>query len=53
MTGVRRLDPNAIAKDVWPQNISPVGRYALHFQWSDGHGSGIYTFEHLRKLAGL
>lgn len=53
MTGVRRLDPNSIAKDVWPQNISPVGRYALHFQWSDGHGSGIYTFEHLRKLAGL
>ena len=42
-----------VPKDVWPQNIAPVGRYALHFQWSDGHGSGIYTFEHLRKLAGL
>src|SRR5579862_3712537 len=53
MTGARRLDPSSVAKDVWPQNIAPVGRYALHFQWSDGHSSGIYTFEHLRKMAGL
>ncbi len=53
MTGERRLNPAAIAKDVWPQNIAPVGRYALHFDWSDGHKSGIYTFEHLRKSAGL
>ena len=53
MTGMRRLDPNSVPKDVWPQNISPVGRYALNFQWSDGHNTGIYTFELLRKLAGL
>jgi ATP-binding protein involved in chromosome partitioning len=53
MTGERRLNPATVSKDVWPQNISPVGRYALHFDWSDGHRSGIYTFEHLRKAAGL
>jgi ATP-binding protein involved in chromosome partitioning len=53
MTGIRRLDPAAISPDVWPQEISPVGRYALNFLWSDGHSSGIYTFEHLRKLSGL
>lgn len=53
MTGVLRLNPETVAKDVWPQNIAPVGRYALHFQWSDGHSSGIYPFELLRKLAGL
>jgi ATP-binding protein involved in chromosome partitioning len=53
MTGVVRLDPAGISKDVWPQNIAPVGRYALHFQWSDGHSSGIYPFELLRELAGL
>jgi ATP-binding protein involved in chromosome partitioning len=52
-TGRRRLDPATVSKEVWPQEISPVGRYALHFQWSDGHRSGIYTFEHLRKSAGL
>ncbi len=47
------LDPASVAESVWPQEISPVGRYALHFQWSDGHRTGIYTFEQLRQLAGL
>jgi DUF971 family protein len=27
-----------------------VGRYAIRFHWSDGHSTGIYTFEHLREL---
>jgi ATP-binding protein involved in chromosome partitioning len=53
LTGAKRLDPGSVSKDVWPQEISPVGRYALNFQWSDGHRTGIYTFEHLRQLAGL
>jgi ATP-binding protein involved in chromosome partitioning len=53
ITGEKRLDPASVSPDVWPQEISPVGRYALNFQWSDGHRTGIYTFEHLRRLAGL
>jgi ATP-binding protein involved in chromosome partitioning len=53
MTGVRRLKPESVSPEIWPQNIAPVGRYALHFQWSDGHSSGIYPFELLRKIAGL
>lgn len=28
----------------------PVGNYAIRIDWSDGHGSGIYTFEYLREL---
>ena len=28
----------------------PVGRYALQFAFSDGHDTGIYTFEHLKKI---
>jgi DUF971 family protein len=27
----------------------PVGRYAIQFQWSDGHRTGIYTYERLRE----
>jgi DUF971 family protein len=27
-----------------------VGHYAIHIDWSDGHGSGIYSFEHLRRI---
>ena len=36
--------------DVKPIRLSPVGRYALQFEWSDGHDSGIYTYEYLREL---
>ena len=27
-----------------------VGQYAIHFQFSDGHHTGLFRFEHLRKL---
>jgi DUF971 family protein len=26
---------------------TPVGSYAVQFAWSDGHDSGIYTWEYL------
>ncbi len=29
----------------------PVGSYAIKVNWNDGHSSGIYSFEYLRKLA--
>jgi hypothetical protein len=28
-----------------------VGNYALRIDWSDDHGSGIYSFEYLREIA--
>jgi DUF971 family protein len=28
-----------------------VGNYALNPRWSDGHETGIYTFEYLRDLS--
>jgi DUF971 family protein len=30
--------------------MAPVGRYALNFTWSDGHSTGIYSFDFLRRL---
>jgi DUF971 family protein len=27
-----------------------VGNYALRIDWSDGHNSGIYSFEYLRSI---
>ena len=50
VTGQRRLDPNAIPKDIRPLAINTIGRYALQIQWSDGHSTGLYGFETLRKL---
>ena len=33
-----------------PIEVSPVGNYALRFQWNDGHQSGIYSWEYLRRV---
>ena len=29
-----------------------VGNYALRFMFSDGHGTGLYSYDYLRKIAG-
>jgi DUF971 family protein len=31
--------------------LGRVGGYAIQPQWADGHSSGIYSFEYLRKIA--
>lgn len=49
-TGVQILKPEQVPEDVKPVRLEPVGRYAIHILWSDGHSSGIYTFEHLRRI---
>ncbi|MFI5316381.1 MAG: DUF971 domain-containing protein [Myxococcota bacterium] len=49
-TGRPLLLAESVPADVRPVRISGVGRYALAFAWSDGHDSGIYTFENLREL---
>jgi DUF971 family protein len=33
-----------------PVAMKPVGTYAYQIQWNDGHDSGIYTLEFLRRL---
>lgn len=32
-----------------PQRAELVGHYALQIFWSDGHSTGIYTFDYLRE----
>jgi len=49
-TGERTLKPEAIQDEVEIADLSVVGRYALNFQWSDGHETGIYSFKYLRDL---
>ncbi len=31
-------------------DLAPVGRYAYHIVWSDGHDTGIYTLKILRGM---
>lgn len=49
-TRVKRVQPGSIPNNIMLVNVDAVGQYALRFIWSDGHNTGIYSFEHLRKL---
>ncbi len=33
------------------QRFVPVGGYAIQLFWADGHNSGLYAFDYLRRLA--
>ena len=48
MSGRPLLDPATIAADIRPLSVALVGGYGLRIRWSDGHDTGIYTFEQLR-----
>ena len=50
MTGKRVLRDEQVSDTVSPTSVELVGRYAIRVWWSDGHSSGIYTFELLRDL---
>ena len=50
MTGERMLTPGMVPEGVHPTEIQHVGRYALQFVWSDGHATGIYPFDYLRRI---
>jgi len=30
--------------------VEPVGNYAIRINWSDGHNTGIYSWEHFREI---
>ena len=49
-TGLRILKEPGVPLDVHPLKIEPVGRYAIAIHWSDGHNTGIYTWEWLYEL---
>jgi DUF971 family protein len=31
-------------------SIEPVGAYAMRIAWNDGHNTGIYSYDHLRRI---
>lgn len=41
---------NHSAKSFQLLTMQKIGGYALQMKWADGHSTGIYTFEFLRKL---
>ncbi len=49
-TRVRRVQADQIPSDIHPLRIAPVGQYAIRIDWSDGHNTGIYSFDMLREI---
>lgn len=49
-TGERIVNPLTVPDDVAPAAMKYSGLYALKISWSDGHDTGIYTWEYLSKL---
>lgn len=53
-SGKKLLDPATVPADISIESIESIGRYAVGILWSDGHRTGIYTYELLKRLtAGL
>jgi len=50
-TGEKTLKGDTVPDDLTFKQISIVGRYALNFHFSDGHDTGIFSFEYLRKFS--
>jgi ATP-binding protein involved in chromosome partitioning len=47
MSGRPLLDPATVPENVRPVTLALVGAYGLKISWSDGHSTGIYTFDRL------
>ncbi len=51
-TGEKMLQENQVPAGVVPVKVFSVGRYAMGIHWSDGHKTGIFAYDYLKKLAG-
>ena len=51
--GGMRPPPVTGKEDVKISRLEPVGNYAVRIVFDDGHDSGLYSWDYLRKLAGL
>lgn len=50
ITGEQLLDPKTVPADIGVQECEPIGNYGVRIHWSDGHRTGIYTWDKLRAL---
>ena len=48
---LRVLSDDILETEVYVATMTPVGRYAVTFEFSDGHATGIYSFEYLCEIA--
>jgi DUF971 family protein len=46
-----RILPGNYAKPLTVESAELVGNYAIKLTWSDGHDTGIYSFQYLSDIA--
>lgn len=51
-TGEKMLNPAKVPQDIRPLRLFSVGSYAMGVEWSDGHSTGIFSYDYLRRLSG-
>jgi DUF971 family protein len=60
-TGAHGTEPqktNYVKQELFPMykptlkmsSVEEVGQYAVRIHWNDGHSTGIYSFDHLRRI---
>lgn len=49
-TNEKLVRDDLVPAQLKPAGIEVVGNYALHFTWSDGHSTGIFTYDYLRQI---
>ena len=49
-TGKRTVGEAQVDAAVRCKGISPVGNYAVQLDWTDGHQTGIFSWDYLLKL---
>lgn len=49
-TGTRTLDVNSVPGDIGITDVQLVGNYAVKFAFSDGHDTGIYSWDRLYAI---
>ena len=55
LTGRRALKvvSHSVDEQLRIEQVWAVGNYAIGMRWSDGHDSGIYSYDYLRSLGTL
>lgn len=51
LTGERIFFADQASQDIRPKKMELVGNYATRIHWSDGHHTGLYTWDYLKELS--
>ncbi len=50
LSGERTFFADQAEADVRPKKLEQVGNYAVKISWSDGHRTGLYTWDYLHQI---